>query len=161
MTGFLDIECYEFQNGCFDEAYSFLKGAGNKYFEAVALFAGTIEENHAIINKVIFPLQESSRSKHGLMYTVRGDELHRINTWLYENKLKLIAQIHSHPREAYHSDTDNEFPIVSTVGSLSIVVPNFAQASINHLNWAYYMLQSETKWQELNQADINQLIKII
>ena len=81
------------------------------------------------------------------------------NLWLYENKLKLLAQIHSHPSEAYHSKTDDEFPIMTTLGGLSIVVPYFAKHRLNHLDWAYYRLFSETNWIELNQSEIKNLIK--
>lgn len=161
MSGFLDIKCFEFQNECLSEAYSFLKKAGNKYYEAVALFAGKVDGSNAIISEVICPLQECSRSEYGLMYTVDGKELHRINLWLYENKLKLIAQIHSHPNEAFHSETDDEFPIAATLGCLSIVVPFFAQNPLNHFEWAYFRLFSEAFWEELNQTEIKKIIKII
>lgn len=160
MIGFTGINCFEFHYGCLSEAYSFLKKAGKKSYEAVALFAGKVEGNNAIVSEVICPLQESSRSQYGLMYTVDGKELHRINLWLYQNRLKLIAQIHSHPSEAYHSETDDEFPIVTTLGGLSIVVPYFAKEPLNHVNWAYYRLYSETYWKELNQTEVEKLIKI-
>lgn len=161
MNGFLDITYFEIQNDCLNQAYSFLKKAGTKSFEAVALFAGRIENCNAFISEVVCPLQESSRSEYGLMYTVDGKELHRINLWLYKNNLKLIAQIHSHPTEAYHSETDDEFPIVTTLGGLSIVVPYFAKDTLNHLDWAYYRLLSETHWKELDKSEIEQLIKIV
>lgn len=161
MNDFLNLKCFEFHKDCLSEAYSFLRKAGNKSFEAVALFVGIIEGNKAIIKNVISPLQESSRSHYGLMYTVDGTELNRINLWLYKNKLKIIAQIHSHPGKAYHSETDDEYPIVTTLGGLSIVVPNFAQETINHHNWAYYRLISETNWKELSQSEIEKIIKII
>jgi hypothetical protein len=161
MIGFLDINSFEFQNDCVENAYSFLKKAGKKSYEAVALFAGKIEGHNAVVTEVICPLQESSRSRYGLMYTVDGKELHRINLWLYENKLRLIAQIHTHPTEAYHSETDDEFPIVTTLGSLSIVVPYFAKGKLDYLDWAYYRLFSETSWEELEHSDIEKLIKII
>lgn len=159
--GFLDIEIFYFNMTCINEAYSFLKEVGDKSFEAVALFAGNTEGNTALIKKVICPLQEGSRSKQGLLYTVEGEELHRINVWLYKNKLKLIAQIHSHPNEAFHSETDDKFPIVCTFGGLSIVVPDFAQAPINYLDWMYYRLLPESNWKELSKSELKNLIKII
>lgn len=161
MCGFLNIKNFEFQQKCINDAYSFLRKVGDKSYEAVALFAGKVENDIAYISEVICPLQESSKSKFGLMYTVDGKELHRINMWLYENRLKLIAQIHTHPTEAYHSETDDDFPIITTLGGLSIVVPYFAQDKLNHLGWAYYRLISETYWVELNQSEVEQLIKII
>jgi hypothetical protein len=34
-------------------------------------------------------------------------------------------QAHTHPLEAFHSATDDDFPIIQTAGFLSLVVPNF------------------------------------
>jgi proteasome lid subunit RPN8/RPN11 len=161
MNGLIDINSFEFESRHIDEAYSFLKKAGKKSYEAVALFAGKLEGKMAIVTEVICPLQVSSRSQYGLMYTVDGKELHRINLWLYQKKLRLIAQIHSHPTEAYHSETDDEFPIMTTIGCLSIVVPYFAKEPLNHFDWAYYRLISETFWEELNHVEVIKLIKII
>lgn len=160
MTGFLDIEEFVFTKNSLKEAYDFLGEVGLKSFEAVALFAGEINQKQAIVKVVICPLQESSRSLDGLLYTVGGEELHKINMWLYKNKMKLIAQIHSHPTEAYHSETDDKYPIMSTLGGLSIVVPNFAGDQLNHLDWAYYRLFPECTWKELSQKEIKKLIKI-
>jgi hypothetical protein len=161
MKGFLDIQRFEFDYSSVKEAYSFLNKAGKKSFEAVALFAGRIDGDVAIIDNVIFPLQESLKTRYGLLYTVDGEELHRINLWLYKNNLKLIAQIHSHPTEAYHSDTDDEYPIISTLGGLSIVVPYFARYPPNYEDWSYFRLDDHITWKELNTSEIEKLIKII
>lgn len=40
------------------------------------------------------------------------------------------VQVHTHPSEAFHSPTDDRFPIVHTPGFLSLVIPNFAQGPI-------------------------------
>lgn len=160
MNGLLEIELFEFDQESIQKAYSFLKLAGKESYEAVALFAGHIEGKKARIKDVILPLQKSYKLESGLMYAVEGEELHRINVWLHQHGLRLLAQIHSHPREAYHSSTDDEFPIVATVGGLSIVVPNFARGALNHLDWAYYRLSTDPLWTELSESEIENLIKI-
>jgi hypothetical protein len=33
--------------------------------------------------------------------------------------------VHTHPRKAFHSSTDDDFPIVHTPGFLSLVIPDF------------------------------------
>ncbi|WP_317898932.1 hypothetical protein [Aurantibacillus circumpalustris] len=161
MSGFLQIQKFEFGAETLKEAYAFLREVGTKSYEAVALFAGEVEGNVGIIKKVICPEQTSSRSELGLLYSVEGEELHRINIQLYKNKLVLLAQIHTHPGRAYHSETDDEFPIISTLGGLSIVVPNFASDELNHLNWAYYRLSVTAMWDELSQNEIRNLIKVV
>src|SRR3954465_15990189 len=89
-----------------EEAYLFMRKVGSEGFEAVALLAGIIDGNTALITDTIIPVQTTMRTKSGLLYRVEGKELHAINKYLYKNNLVSIAQIHSHPSEAYHSDMD-------------------------------------------------------
>lgn len=42
-------------------------------------------------------------------------------------RLKIVAQVHSHPGEAFHSDVDDEWAIIRQVGALSLVLPRFAR----------------------------------
>lgn len=160
MTGYLNLRKFEFSSEIIIETYSFLRRAGVEGFEAVALFAGKIENQNAHITEVIFPEQKSYKLESGLMYAVDGEELHRINVWLYKKKLKLLGQIHSHPQDAYHSDADDAFPIMSTQGGLSIVVPDFAKHPLNPLEWAYYRLSKSGDWLELTESEIIDLIHI-
>ncbi|MBA2335589.1 MAG: Mov34/MPN/PAD-1 family protein [Blastocatellia bacterium] len=100
------------------------------------------------------------RSEDGVCVTVTGDELHRINVELYQNKLSLIAQIHSHPTEAYHSTTDDTFPIATTVGCLSLVVPDFAIRPFALRDCAVCRLQPTGRWMQLTQREVESLIFI-
>ena len=77
---------------------------------------------------------------------VEADELHRLNVWLYENAERLAIQVHSHPTEAFHSDTDDAYPIVTTLGGLSLVVPDFARYGVRGPETALYRLSS-AGWQ--------------
>jgi hypothetical protein len=161
MSGLTALNKFQFPRSVLEKAYTFLQEAGKERFEAVALFAGTVEGTNAYVKEAVLPLQKSYKLSSGLMYSVEGDELHRINVWLYQNKLKLIAQIHSHPQEAYHSETDDAYPIMSTEGGLSIVVPNFARSKMDYLTWAYYRLKPQMDWVELTDNDIHNLIEIV
>ncbi|HMJ69743.1 MAG TPA: hypothetical protein VK508_12655 [Cyclobacteriaceae bacterium] len=160
MSGLSTVNKFLFPKNVLDKAYTFLQEAGKERFEAVALFAGILDDGNAYIKEAILPLQKSYKLSSGLMYSVEGEELHRINVWLYQNKLKLLAQIHSHPQEAYHSETDDAYPIMSTEGGLSIVVPNFARSKMDHSAWAYYRLQPRMEWVELTLPDVRNLIEL-
>jgi len=57
--------------------------------------------------------------------------------WLHAFWLKLAStesgirvQVHTHPGAAFHSSTDDEYPIVHTPGFLSLVIPNFGLGSV-------------------------------
>ena len=158
--GYINIEKIKIPQQCLEEAYKHMRQAGQKRLEGVALFAGQEEENVFKIISTIVPKQKAMSMEEGLLYAVDGDELHRINVWLYENKMSLISQIHSHPSEAYHSSTDDAYPIVATIGGISIVVPDFASRAIDISNWAVFRLSMENEWVELNATEKNNLFEI-
>jgi hypothetical protein len=59
------------------------------------------------------------------------------------------VQVHTHPGEAFHSSTDDQWPIVSQAGFVSIVIPNFA-AGEPSLDSAWIgRLQEDGKWRRL------------
>jgi len=59
------------------------------------------------------------------------------STWLSSFWLQLAecgdgvrVQVHTHPGEAFHSPTDDAFPIIHAPGFLSLVIPRFAEGQI-------------------------------
>lgn len=45
---------------------------------------------------------------------------------LKSSRRRIVAQIHTHPGRAFHSDVDAEWAIIRHVGALSLVLPRFA-----------------------------------
>jgi len=160
MTGFTNIERIRIENSLILQAFELLRSAGERGYEAVALFAGFEAGKSFQVEKIIFPKQYGYNLDQGLMYSVDGEELHRINVWLYENKMSLIAQIHSHPGEAYHSEMDDRYPIVDTYGGISIVVPDFASGIISLKDCVIYRLSLNKTWDELKSTEIETLFQI-
>ena len=62
-------------------------------------------------------------------------------------------QIHTHPHEAFHSPTDDAYPIVHTVGFLSLVIPDFGMGSVS-LDNAYLCEMTESgRWRTVDIAN--------
>lgn len=64
-------------------------------------------------------------------------------------RLKILAQLHTHPGRAYHSEVDDEWAIVRHVGALSLVLPYFAASTTvdNFLEQAMtYELSAANEW---------------
>src|SRR5690606_12472634 len=121
--------------------YEHLRQCGQQGVEGVGLWFGEFQTDvEFLIKSTIIPSQKAYEFEDGLLYTVGEEELERINLWQYENKQTLIAQIHSHPNEAYHSATDDAYPIVTKLGGISIVVPDFAFRAFKIEDWAVYRL---------------------
>ena len=61
----------------------------------------------------------------------------------------LRAQVHTHPGSAFHSETDDNWPVVSQPGFVSIVVPNFASGPINPKTWWAGVLAADGYWKQV------------
>jgi hypothetical protein len=160
MSGLLHINTVRVPMDCIKSVYRHLRAMGEQGMEGVALWAGRLQERIFEVQTTIIPTQTASQLESGLLYAVEGAELHRINQWLYENKQTLIAQLHSHPGEAYHSEMDDRYPIIATLGGLSVVIPDFGSNVFSLEDWAVYRLSSEKIWTELTRPAIRSLIQI-
>jgi len=66
--------------------------------------------------------------------------------------LYVVSQVHTHPKEAFHSYADDRWAIVRHVGALSIVLPHFALSTTtdNFLQHAVvYQLDESNDWIEV------------
>lgn len=123
-----------------------LQDAGER--ECVLLWLGRREEGMRKIVDVYRPEQigkvdyfEIPRSGMvALMARLRADGLY------------VVSQVHTHPREAFHSTADDHWAIVRHVGALSIVLPQFAAfASVENFleQAAVYQLDDSDSWNEV------------
>lgn len=158
--GLMHIEAVFLPQEFIDSIYKEFQETGRQGYERLALLAGIKKGKEFIVTNLIYPAQELRRSIYGVSFHISGGELERIWEWLYENKCTLIAQIHSHPTEAYHSEADDNLAIITTFGGLSFVVPDFGNSDQNFGNSAIFRLLPESGWTELTKQQINTILKI-
>ena len=136
-----------------------LREAGLDGDERFVLWSGVVSDDRLLVRTSHSPEQMAYRLASGLCVRVGTDELHRLNVWLYENHERLAIQVHSHPTEAFHSDTDDAYPMVTTLGGLSLVVPDFARHGVRGPSTALYRLSSEG-WQRLSKAQARRVLRL-
>ena len=144
-----------------EKMHAFLAYAGRRGCEGFTAWAGVQDATTFYVKEVVIPRQTARRSENGLCVLIDADELFALNRWLYEKEMTLIAQIHSHPTDAYHSELDDEIPIATTQGCLSIVVPDFASAPFELENCAAFRLSSANVWEKIAPKALIQLVNII
>lgn len=133
-----------------DQTLEFLANAGKRSHEAFVVWGGIVDGPLLRFTSSYAPAQTAHETPHGLLVTVDGDALFRMNKAFYERGEIAAGQVHTHPTEAYHSDTDDHFPLVTLRGAISLVVPDFAQrgrASADR--WAWYRLVDHAEWEPL------------
>lgn len=132
-----------------DQTLEPLQEAGRHGYEAFVLWGGRFSDDPKRFEFVTayFPQQTTSRGEEGLLVYVDGEALFRVNRAFYEGGLILGGQVHSHPSEAYHSDTDDAYPLMTLLGGLSGVVPDFGEGGRDRLDeWAWYRLDAPRDW---------------
>jgi proteasome lid subunit RPN8/RPN11 len=132
----------------------FLRRYGEHGAEGLVLWAGTIEGGIGSIDRVIFPEQNPIQDETGVGYFVTAQTLFKLSRYLEKEKLRLIAQVHSHPTDAYHSEADDRYAIVTESGGFSLVVPDFARAPMQFDTCAIYRLRG-ADWMELDDRQVS------
>lgn len=139
---------------------SALRDFGSQGFERFVLWSGSGQESSFQVRTIHIPEQNAYKLESGLCVRVEGNELHRLNRWLFDAGETLAIQIHSHPTTAYHSDTDDAYPIVTQLGGLSLVIPYFCRQSLFNSGWAAYRLDRDG-WRCLSAAVAASLVRVV
>jgi hypothetical protein len=72
----------------------------------------------------VAPDQRANRSLGGCWVEVTDAGKRQLAAGLGRNE-RYLVRAHSHPCEAFHSNTDNRNPALTFIGALSVVVPYF------------------------------------
>ncbi len=102
-----------------------LREAGRDGYERFVLWSGNLDGTDFLVRTTHVPPQRAYSLPDGLCVRVDGPALHALNVWLFDHKEVLGVQVHSHPTDAYHSETDDTFPVVTGLGGMSLVIPDF------------------------------------
>lgn len=148
MNTFEHIEHFIVPKDLADETDHLLREAGQSGLERFVLWSGAATGTAFQVSTLHMPRQTAFKTYEGLSVRIDGPELHRLNVWLYEHQERLAIQVHSHPTRAFHSDTDDAYPMVTTRGGLSLVVPDFAKRGVQGIGTALYRLD-ENGWCEV------------
>lgn len=103
-----------------DRTLDELKKISSSEREAFVLWLGNRMSNR--IKEMYVPEYVSGKNYYQITDNGNSD----LFIHLKQNKLSVLAQIHTHPREAFHSFADDKMATVAHVGGLSFVLPDFA-----------------------------------
>jgi hypothetical protein len=135
-----------------------LRRYGTQGLEGFVLWLGQVASAVASVEVALVPPQSSIKGEDGVGYFVTSETLFQLNRELHRTGLRLLAQVHSHPTEAYHSTTDDTYAVVTTEGGFSIVVPDFAIDEPDPTACAVYRLESG-RWKELTISEIGRTLE--
>ena len=103
-----------------ETSFEILRACGRGKCECAVYWTGPSIEDLADV--VEHPIH--LRSPFG--YEIESNWLTQFWKQLAGSRRSIKAQVHTHPGEAFHSATDDQWPIISQSGFLSVVIPTFA-----------------------------------
>lgn len=106
-----------------DETLAFLRSAGARNSEAVVLWLGRRTGEGIVVEEAYVPDQKAAID----FFHIPPEAMSALLSYLRMTGYFIAAQVHSHPREAFHSDADDRWAVVRHRGALSLVVPRFAR----------------------------------
>lgn len=130
-----------------------LRAAGMRNAEAIVLWAGRRDNDMFRVVEAYVPAQAARPAEHGACVIVDGRALFAFNVWLWEHRFEFIAQVHSHPEDAFLSETDIAYPIATRVGNFSIVVPHFGRDAFAFDGVGVYRYDADGAWRELASGE--------
>jgi hypothetical protein len=142
------------------QSQDFLRERGSKQLEGTALWAGEPEEDGGVrITRLIVPAQVAESTEFGSYVELTPRAHYTLPDLLAEGEL-FYARIHSHPGRAYHSSTDDANRVITQNGAISIVVPDFARATLDLARCAIYYLEHGRGWLPLTPVQVNQHFRV-
>jgi hypothetical protein len=152
----LEVTTFRIQAHVLADTLHFLKEVGEAGYEGFVLWgAQKREPSTLLITSAVIPDQHAIVTEQGLLVMVDGQALFEVNRELHERNEILAGQVHTHPTTAYHSSTDDHLPLVTLLGAISLVLPDFARyAPDDRATWAWYRLADYGIWQPATDTTV-------
>lgn len=137
-----------------------LRRTGRGVKEAVVLWQGrVVDETTAVVTKLIVPRQETGPFHFNIPLPER---LRLLQLVAAENEF-ILVQLHTHPREAFHSKADDTMAITKHVGAISVVIPNFGMQWSGGMggDTAVFIHHGAARWSQLKPQVVDGLFEVL
>lgn len=137
-----------------------LQNKGKAESECVVLWLGKHTNDGIRVETVWEPEQHAGSD----FFEIPENSMEDLFKELRSRRLMIAAQVHSHPRLAFHSWADDKWAIVRHAGALSLVLPHFALRTRQETfikDAAVFVLSPQNQWQEVPKKQIPKFIKVI
>jgi hypothetical protein len=135
---------YRLERGLLEETFQHFRECGCGLDECQVLWLSPWSQPD-VITKIVHP----RHSAHFGGFVLDDAWLNDFWLELGATNTGIRVQVHTHPEEAFHSRTDDEFPIIHTPGFLSLVIPNFGLGPVGFDEAYLTEIQPNWRWKEV------------
>lgn len=135
---------HRLEMGMLEETFRHFRTCGRGREECQILWLSSWAKPE-VIAKIVHP--EHAAHRGGFVLDDRW--LNKFWMELGDMNMGIRFQVHTHPREAFHSPTDDEFPIIHKPGFLSLVFPNFGLGPVGFQDAYLTEIQPDGRWRQV------------
>ena len=132
-----------------DDSYRQLRECGAGRAECVVYWCADRSEQ-GLLTRAVHPPHRAGRG----WYEVDSAWITRFFLDLREAGQTVRVQVHTHPRAAGHSDTDDQFSLGPAPGFLSLVIPCFATGPAGFDGAALVRMRSDGTWEPADPEEV-------
>lgn len=144
---------YQLPRLLLEQTFGHFRSCGMGRRECQALWVGPWAHPQ-VITEVVHPRHSASPVGFQLDSEWLSDFWMRLSA----EELGIRVQCHTHPGAAYHSATDDAFPILHTPGFLSLVIPRFATGPVGFDAAFLARIDEQGRWHEVGIADLLEIV---
>ena len=143
--GLIDVRRFAVVSDLLARTVELIGEAGDAGDERMVVWGATATGPGTLRCRSLYlPAQVSIRTPEGLAVMIEGGALRELNAALNGRGEVLAVQVHAHPDDAYHSPTDDRLAVATTLGALSLVIPNFARDGVAGIaDWSCHRLGAD------------------
>lgn len=142
------MPAYRLPRRMIEETFATLRSCGANARECQLYWASPWSDASQLTH-VVHPRHASSYG--GL--SIESDWLGEFWSELAEKDLGVRVQVHTHPGAAFHSPTDDAYPLLFDPGFLSLVIPNFAMGPVGFKDAYLTEIQPDGSWKQVKISE--------
>jgi hypothetical protein len=135
---------YRLPRRMINETFATLRSCGAGERECQLYWASPWTDS-LTLTEVVHPKHRSNF--HGSI--LDGAWISRFWLDLADRNLGVRVQVHTHPGEAFHSATDDDYPLIHETGFLSLVIPDFAAGPVGFRRAYLTEIQTDGAWRQV------------
>ncbi len=135
---------YRLPRSVLDRTFAHFRECGRGRCECQVLWTGPWSAPNRIAD-----VTHPKHAAHLGGFVVDDGWLHKFWLDLGKTDFGIRVQVHTHPGEAFHSETDDQYPIIHKPGFLSLVIPNFGLGAVGFDHAYLTEIQPDGRWRQV------------
>ncbi|WP_420993638.1 hypothetical protein ACKI2N_015620 [Cupriavidus sp. 30B13] len=127
------------------------RGAGHR--ESGAFLLGSIDDTARVISDFVLYDDIDPHALDKGFVQLNGASMGKLWAYCRQRNLQVVADVHTHPGGPEQSESDQLNPMISVIGHISLIVPNYAQGEVRRGSLGLYRYLGGRQWHTVVNTD--------